>query len=208
MSSLFPASPFDTCSSFAKSYFETLYQATRALDLPVLDRIADALSETIASDGFIYICGNGGSAGIANHSLCDFLKCVRTDTGLRPRVMSLAAHTELNSALANDISYEEVFAYQLTSMARPGDLLWTVSSSGDSPNVVRAIEVAKEIGMKTISFTGFSGGRSRQSADINAHVDAQNYGVVEDVHMAFIHIITQFLRMKNMDHGLIGQRKF
>ena len=208
MTSLFPNLPFNTCASFASSYFETLHQATRTVNLVVLDQIAEALSETISKDGFIYICGNGGSAGIANHSLCDFLKCVRTDTTLRPRVMSLAAHTELNSALANDISYEEVFAYQLTSMARPGDLLWTVSSSGDSSNVVRAIEVAKEIGMKTISFTGFSGGRSRKSADINAHVDAHNYGVVEDVHMAFIHIITQFLRMKNMDHGLIGQRKF
>lgn len=208
MTQLFPTSPFDTCGSFAQSYFETLHQASRTVDLAVLDKIADALGETIARDGFIYICGNGGSAGIANHSLCDFLKCVRTDTALRPRVMSLSAHTELNSALANDISYEEAFAYQLSSMARPGDLLWTISSSGDSPNVVRAIEVAKEIGMTSVSFTGFGGGRSRKTADINAHVDAHNYGVVEDIHMSFIHIITQFLRMKNMDQGLIGQRKF
>lgn len=208
MTQLFPSSPFDSCDTFAQAYFETLYHASRTTDLSVLDKIADVLGETIANDGFVYICGNGGSAGIANHSLCDFLKCVRTDTALRPRVMSLSAHTEMNSALANDISHAEAFAYQLSSMARPGDLVWTISSSGDSQNVVRAIEVAKEIGLTTISFTGFGGGRSRKMADINAHVDAQNYGVVEDIHMSFIHIITQFLRMKNMDGGLIGQRKF
>jgi phosphoheptose isomerase len=208
MTQLFPTSSFDTCGAFAQSYFETLYQASRKIDLAVLDKIADTIGETMAKDGFIYICGNGGSAGIANHSLCDFLKCVRTDTVLRPRVMSLSAHTELNSALANDISYDEAFAYQLEAMARPGDLLWTISASGDSSNVVRAIEMANELGLATVSFTGFDGGRSRRTADINAHVDAQNYGMVEDIHMSFIHIITQFLRMKNMDPGLLGQRKF
>lgn len=133
---------------------------------------------------------------------------MRTDTDLMPRVMSLAAHTEMNSALANDISYDEVFAYQLQSMGRPGDLVWTVSSSGDSENVVRALQVAREKGMASVSFTGFSGGRSRELADLNAHVNAQNYGVVEDVHMAFIHILTQYLRMTNMDQSLLGQRKF
>ena len=122
--------------------------------------------------------------------------------------MSLSAHTEMNSALANDISYDEVFAYQLQSMARPGDVVWTVSSSGDSQNVVRALETAKELGLKSISFTGFDGGRSKVLADVNAHVRAQNYGVVEDMHMAFIHILTQFLRMTNMSPELVEGRKF
>lgn len=208
MTALFPDSSFDTCASFASGYFTELTRAAQACDLSALDKIAEMVRETIASDNFIYICGNGGSAGIANHSLCDFLKCVRTDTDLMPRVMSLAAHTEMNSALANDISYDEVFAYQLESMARPGDMVWTVSSSGNSQNVVRALEVAREKGLRSVSFTGFSGGRSRELADVNAHVDAQNYGVVEDIHMSFIHIITQYLRMSHMDQGLIADRKF
>lgn len=208
MASLFPVTPFDSCSDFASAYFEQLTAAAKNCDMSALDRIAEMVRETIASDNFIYICGNGGSAGIANHSLCDFLKCVRTDTALMPRVMSLAAHTEMNSALANDISYDEVFAYQLASMGRPGDLVWTVSSSGNSPNVVRALEVAKEKGMRSVSFTGFTGGRSRELADVNAHVDAHNYGVIEDIHMSFIHIITQYLRLSHMDHGLLGDRKF
>lgn len=208
MSDFFPAVLYDSCKNFAHDYFATLAKATELSDLSALNRVAALLNETIKAGNFIYICGNGGSAGIANHSLCDFLKCVRTDTDLKPRFMSLSAHTEMNSALANDISYDEVFAYQLQSMARPGDLLWTVSSSGDSENVVRALQVGKEIGLKSISFTGFSGGRSKGLADVNAHVDAQNYGVVEDIHMAFIHILTQYLRMSHMDAALIADRKF
>lgn len=208
MSDFFPTTPYDSCAAFAGDYFATLAKATQLSDLSALDRVAAQLRETIAAGNFIYICGNGGSAGIANHSLCDFLKCVRTDTALKPRFMSLSAHTEMNSALANDISYDEVFAYQLQSMARPGDLVWTVSSSGDSQNVVRALEVAREMGLKSISFTGFSGGRSKDLADVNAHVNAQNYGVVEDIHMAFIHILTQYLRMTHMDAALIADRKF
>lgn len=208
MTALFPESYFDSCDAFASQYFSELAKAAQNCDLTALNRIAEMVRETIDSGNFIYICGNGGSAGIANHSLCDFLKCVRTDTNLMPRVMSLAAHTEMNSALANDISYDEIFAYQLESMARPGDMVWTVSSSGNSPNVVRALEVAREKGLRSVSFTGFSGGQSRNMADVNAHVDAHNYGVVEDIHMSFIHIITQYLRMSHMDKGLIAERKF
>lgn len=208
MKDLFPNARFDTCAGFAGEYFNTLAKAAQFSDLSALDKVANLLTETIAAGNFIYICGNGGSAGIANHSLCDFLKCVRTDTDLKPRFMSLSAHTEMNSALANDISYADVFAYQLQSMARPGDLLWTVSSSGDSENVVQALEVARPIGMKSISFTGFSGGRSKSLADVNVHVEANNYGIIEDIHMSFIHILTQYLRMSNMDDALIAERKF
>lgn len=208
MTENFPQTAFESCGAFAAEYFRKLAAAAQACDLSKLDLAIAKIKETMDNDRFIFICGNGGSAGIANHSLCDFLKCVRTDTNLMPRFISLSAHTEMNSALANDISYDEVFAYQLASMGRPGDLLWTVSSSGNSPNVCRAIEVAQEKGIASISFTGFSGGRSRELADINVHVDAHNYGVVEDTHMAFIHIITQYLRMSHMDHDLLGKVKF
>ncbi|MFE3836094.1 D-sedoheptulose-7-phosphate isomerase [Pseudogemmobacter sonorensis] len=208
MTQLFPAAPYASCSSFGSAYFEALSAAASGVDFTALDRAADAISQTFARDGFVYICGNGGSAAIANHSLCDLLKGLRTDTTLRPRVISLAAHTEANSALSNDISHDEIFAYQLESMARPGDLLWTVSSSGNSQNVVRALEVARGISLTTLSFTGFEGGRSRGMADVNVHVDSNNYGVVEDIHMGFVHVLAQFLRMKNMDPALVGQRKF
>ena len=208
MTQKFPSQPFDACADFGAAYFKSLTEAASGVDYASLDRAADALAQTFARDGFIYICGNGGSAAIANHSLCDLLKGLRTDTVLKPRVISLSAHTEANSALSNDISHDEIFAYQLASMARPGDMLWTVSSSGNSQNVVRALEVAKDIGMATLAFTGFSGGRSRAMADVNVHVDSENYGVIEDIHMSFVHILAQFLRMKNMDPALVAERKF
>lgn len=208
MSNIFPYIVVPTCAEYARDYFHRLSSTSNSCDYSSLDAIAKKILDTIYADNFIFICGNGGSAGIANHSLCDFLKCVRSNTNLSPRFISLSAHTELNSALANDIAYEEVFAYQLASMARSGDLLWTISSSGDSPNIVRAIEAAREKGIASISFTGFNGGRSRTLADLNAHVDAQNYGIVEDMHMSFIHIITQYLRMSNMDQSLVGHVKF
>ena len=205
---LFPVTPFASCASYGEAYFDRLAEAIAASDLSPLDDLAEALLRTIEAGNFIYICGNGGSAAIANHSLCDFLKGVRTDTALKPRFMSLSSHTEMNSALANDISYEEVFAYQLDSVARPGDLLWTVSSSGDSENIVRALYAARQLGLTSVSFTGFDGGRSCGLADINVHVKAHNYGVVEDAHMAFIHILTQYLRMLHMDPSLLEKRKF
>ena len=208
MNTPFPTALIEHCSDFAAGYFATLAEAVGASDLKALDRIAALLKTTIDNGNLIFICGNGGSAGIANHALCDFLKCARTDTNLLPRVMSLSAHTEMNSALANDISYDEVFAYQVQSMGREDDVLITVSSSGDSENVVRALQAARENGLRTVSFTGFAGGRTRDLADLNAHANAHNYGVVEDMHMAFIHILTQYLRMQNMDEDLIGQRKF
>ena len=208
MSSLFPIEKYNSAHDFTAAYFSEMKQALDGCDKNLICEICDLFDKTIKNNGLIFVCGNGGSAAIANHSLCDFLKCVRTDTALKPRVFSLSSHSELNSALANDISYDDVFAYQLSSMGRANDLLLTISSSGNSENVVRAIETAKSLGINSVSFTGFDGGRSRPNADFNIHVDAHNYGVVEDVHQALIHVVTQYLRMANMDPSLISERKF
>ena len=208
MTSLFPSTRFDSCESFGQAYFEDMARCVAAIDFAALEKVAAALSRTIAEDRFIFIAGNGGSAAIANHALCDFQKGLRTETGLRPRMISLAAHTETISALSNDISHGEIFAEQLTAMARKGDLIWVVSSSGNSPNVIRALETGRDIGMITISFTGFGGGRCRELAEINAHVDGTNYGVIEDIHMAFVHIVAQFLRLSHIDPARLGKSKF
>ncbi|MEM8616788.1 MAG: SIS domain-containing protein, partial [Pseudomonadota bacterium] len=124
------------------------------------------------------------------------------DTKLTPRMHSLSVNTELLSALANDIGYDEVFSYQLDMFAREGDLLITVSSSGNSQNVVNAIAKAKQIGMKTYAFTGFSGGQSSRDADRSLHVPGHNYGIAEDIHMSAIHIVAQYIRMRNLNEGV------
>ena len=109
----------------------------------------------------MFSCGNGGSAAIANHAQCDHVKGVRTTTDLAPRVLSLSTNVELLTAIANDIGYENVFVYQLQSQSGPGDVLMAVSSSGRSPNIVRALTWARDNGLRTIAVTGFDGGAAR-----------------------------------------------
>jgi phosphoheptose isomerase len=112
------------------------------------------------------------------------------------------------TAVSNDLSYDEVFAYQLRTLARPGDALVSVSSGGDSENIVRAVAWARDNGIPVVAMTGFSGGRSAELADVNLHVDAHNYGVVEDVHQSLMHILAQYVRQAHMDEATIRQRRF
>ena len=132
----------------------------------------------------------------------------QTDTDLLPRVVSLAATMETVTAIANDFSYDDIFVFQLRTLAGEGDVLITVSSSGDSENVVRACQWARDNGVSVISMTGFSGGRSAKLAHINLHVDGDNYGVLEDTHQGLMHILTQFIRQNRMDEDLVAERKF
>jgi D-sedoheptulose 7-phosphate isomerase/D-glycero-D-manno-heptose 1,7-bisphosphate phosphatase len=145
---------------------------------------------------------------VANHLQCDHVKGVRNGTDLSPRVVSLSANVELLTAIANDLAYEEVFAYQLESQARPGDVLIAISSSGCSPNIVNALAFAREHGLHTIALTGFSGGDVKSMADVAIHVDCTNYGVVEDLHQAVMHAIAQYVRQSRMTPGAIATSTF
>ena len=176
-----------------------------------MNLLADAfvlLDKAYKRGATVYVCGNGGSAAISNHLACDHSKCGQTDTILRPKVVSLSTNIEMITAIANDLSYEDAFVYQLKTLAEPKDILITISCSGDSENIVRASKWAKEAKLKVISFTGFEGGRSADIADINLHVDADNYGLIEDVHQSLMHILAQFLRLSHMDSTKILDRNF
>ena len=183
-------------------------RAAESIDDAKLQEAARILGVAFDQRASVYVCGNGGSAAISNHFICDHLKGVQTDTNLLPRVISLVSNMEIVTAVANDISYDDVFVYQLATLAEPGDVLVTVSSSGDSENVVRAMQWAKNNSCKTISMTGFSGGRTAALADVNLHVEGDNYGIVEDIHQSLMHILAQFLRLQCMDANLIAERKF
>lgn len=205
---MFPQKAYQDAGSYSTAYLEELSRAAKAIDTQAIGRAAALLLDTIKADHTIYACGNGGSAAISNHLLCDFAKGIRTDTELRPRIISLSSHVELVTAIGNDISFDEVFAFQLSTAARPGDALLTISSSGNSENVVRPLSWARENGLRSVAMTGFGGGRCASLADVNIHVPAENYGVVEDLHQSCMHIMAQFMRMQNMPGELIGQRKF
>lgn len=204
----FPDEKFACAGRYAGAYFAEISAAGASVDKDKVEQAGRILTETYTSGGTVYACGNGGSAAISNHLVCDHCKLVQTDTDLTPRVVSLSTTVEMITAIANDISYDEVFVYQLRTMANPGDTLITISSSGDSENVVRAALWAKENGLPVISMTGFSGGRSADIAEVNLHVAADNYGVIEDVHQSLMHILAQYVRQAHMGEEVIRQRKF
>ena len=206
---IFPDRPFKGANAYADAYFELLAQAHQSVDRVALENAAQLLNRTVNLGGTLFSCGNGGSAAISNHLLCDCLKGVQPGTALRPRVHSLSSATELITAILNDISAEEIFALPLRSLARPGDVLIAISSSGASPNICRAMETAAAMGMKTIAMTGFDGGAAAQMADISLHVDAQNYGLVEDVHQSLMHILAQNMRQAALlDLADLGVSRF
>jgi phosphoheptose isomerase len=205
---LFPRQTYAQGGGFLAAYRDALFEALQSIDSEAFDRASGLLGDAIGSGQTVFACGNGGSAAISNHLLCDFIKGLQTDTSLQPRVISLAAHLELMTAIANDIAYDEVFAYQLRTLARPGDVLMAISASGNSENIVRALRVAREQGLRSIALTGFDGGRSAGLADINVHVRAGNYGIIEDAHQALMHALAQFLRHRAMPAELIGERRF
>ena len=208
MTAKFPGQKYSTAGAFLADYASAIAKALSSIRPGEIERAVTAMKRAIQGDKLIFTCGNGGSAAIANHLTCDCSKGIATNTTLRPRVVSLSATVELVTAIANDMAYPEIFAYQLKNAARPGDVLITISSSGDSENIVRALDWAGNNGMTTIALSGFSGGRSAQMADISLHVAAENYGVVEDVHQSLIHILAQYVRMSELPSELVQTLRF
>jgi D-sedoheptulose 7-phosphate isomerase len=205
----FPSKAYGDAGTYAAAYFDLLARAASTVSRTAMAQAGEVLAKAVTSGARIYACGNGGSAAIANHLSCDCLKGVRTNSLIKPKVHSLSATVELLTAIANDIGVEDIFAYQLASLGTPGDVLIAISSSGASPNIVRAINEAKALGMVSIAMTGFDGGRAATLADVNLHVGSDNYGLVEDTHQSLMHILAQFMRQSNIaDVGLLGTLKF
>ena len=207
--SAFPTERTEHASDYADAYFDHLSAATASIDRAAVEAAARRIADAAKAGQRIYSCGNGGSAAIANHLVCDCMKGIRSDSTLRPQVVSLSTTVEIITAIGNDIGYDEVFRFQLESLARKGDVLVAISSSGNSPNIINAIEWAKANGVTTIAMTGFSGGGAAKLADISLHVDAQNYGIVEDLHQSLMHLLAQYIRQLHLaDPAAMGTIKF
>ncbi len=191
----FPKDDNMTLEEFFNNYVNNLYGALSSLDIESLEHCYDALMVSINSGSRIFSCGNGGSSAIAEHMVCDFVKQASTDSNIEPKVHALLS-TPLLTAIANDYSYDQIFSYQIERYAESSDLLLSISSSGNSENIIKAIEAAKLKNMMTISFVGFDGGRVAILSDIVIHLKAENYGIVEDSHQALMHIFSQYIRLK------------
>jgi phosphoheptose isomerase len=163
-----------------------------------LQKAADVILYAIRSGKTIYTAGNGASAAIAQHWACDYTKgCSELKPRpFKPKVISLSANIPLMTAISNDISYDEVYSYQLERLADPGDVFISISSSGNSPSVVRACEVALEKNLSVIALTGFYGGRTNELAQYPIHVAVEEYEAIEDVHQAIMHMIAKYLRFR------------
>jgi phosphoheptose isomerase len=204
----FPAASHSSAGSYFGAYAEEMARAVSSVELAALDRAAAVLLDAYTCGAGVFSCGNGGSASIANHLQCDHVKGVQTGTDLSPRVMSLSTNVELLTAIANDIGYEDVFVHQLRCQSRPGDVLVAVSSSGRSPNIVRALTWARDHGLRTIALTGFGGGDARAVAEVAIHVECGNYGIIEDLHQGIMHGLAQYIRQSRMTADEISSTVF
>ena len=204
----FPAAPYGSAAWYFDAYAEEAARAFRSVERAALDKAAAILVEAYTRGAAVFSCGNGGSAAIANHLQCDHLKTIRTKTDLIPRVVSLSTNIEILTAIANDLGYEETFTYQLQSQASPGDVLFVISSSGRSPNIVRAVTWARDHGLHSIALTGFDGGGARTVAEVSIHVDATNYGIIEDLHQVIMHALAQYIRQSRMTADTISSSVF
>ena len=179
--------------TFFNKYLLKLEVAIKNSNNDHIEKAFKLILETIKKKGTIFVCGNGGSAAIANHYVCDYLKFLRQHTKLKPKVISLSSNLETITAISNDFSYDQVFKYQAESLFEKKDILIIISSSGNSKNIKEVLKYSKKKGTKVIGFSGFDGGYLKKNSDISIHVSEKNYGICEDSHHILMHIILQYL---------------
>ncbi len=184
---------------FLIDYVSRQKQTLDTIPLDVVARIVDVFSTALANDRQIFVFGNGGSAANASHFITDLGKGSSDKTSKRFRCMSLNDNTPWMTALGNDYSYDDVFTRQLMNFARTGDILLTMSVSGNSPNLVNAAAWARENGVQVIALLGGNRGRLAELADIPLVVNDTHYGRVEDAHMGICHMIAYaFMELPDM----------
>jgi D-sedoheptulose 7-phosphate isomerase len=180
----------------SKDYVESLREVLSRLDHAMVDRMVEDLWTAYQEDRTIFFFGNGGSAALASHLACDVGKGTIAPGQRRFRAISLADNMSLMTAWANDFSYQDIFAEPLAGLVRRDDRVFAISGSGNSMNVVRGLEVAREAGAKTLVLTGYEGGRVRGLADLCLIVPSNNMQHIEDAHLCSAHAIFTALRQR------------
>ena len=177
-----------------KQYLEEVQLTLMALPLERIQEVVDVLLSANHAGSTVFTLGNGGSAATASHFACDLAKGTIVPGCPRFRVIALTDNVPLMTAWSNDISYEDVFAEQLAGLIEPGDIVIAFSGSGNSPNVLRAVELARRAGGITIGFTGFSGGKLGSLVDVSVTAPNNCMEQIEDVHIVLCHLIATVLR--------------
>jgi D-sedoheptulose 7-phosphate isomerase len=190
-----------------EAYLSGLAEVLPRVDQRAISRLAEMLYRAWSADRRVYVFGNGGSASTAGHWVCDLVKNTATEGRGRMQVLSLADNLAMLSALGNDISYDDVFRFPLAAYAREGDIAVAISASGNSPNLLRACEWAKEHGIAVVALTGFAGGSLKDLADLHVNIPSDNYGIIEDLHLAVGHIVSQMLKARAGEEAVAGPRQ-
>jgi len=177
-----------------EEHISEVQQVLSKIPISTIERVVQIVLEAYHRHGHLYILGNGGSASTATHFACDLSKATIVEGRARLRVTSLTDNIALLTAWANDTSYQDVFAEQLANLLNPGDVVVAISASGESPNVLTAVQQARARGATTVAFVGFSGGQLKLAVDAAIHVPSMSYGVVEDCHLVLEHAITESTR--------------
>ncbi|MCI8296561.1 MAG: SIS domain-containing protein [Lachnospiraceae bacterium] len=172
-----------------KEYITCEIETLNKLDIDAINKALNLLLETQKEHKRIYVFGNGGSAATASHFQNDFGKGVSEYVENKFRFHCLNDNIPTVMAVANDIGFEEVFRFQLRGVIEPGDIVIAISGSGNSENVINAVEYAKSCGNKIIGLTGYSGGRLKELSDVSLHVPVDSMQVTEDIHMVFDHLM-------------------
>lgn len=175
--------------NFADHYRSEVLHALDSIDTEQVARAIEWFHEARAAGRNIFVCGNGGSASTASHFVCDVVKGASFQRDQRFKIMALTDSMATLTAYSNDVGYDCVFAEQLKNFAQPDDVVMCISGSGNSPNVVCAMEYANSIGCKTIALTGRDGGKLGPMAQLNLHVAVPHMGRIEDAHMVICHMI-------------------
>lgn len=182
-----------------RHYFQSVQSLLEQVPFDAVEEVIEALVTANRAGKTVFICGNGGSAATASHFGCDLAKRPTVAGQPRYRVISLTDNTPLMTALSNDIGYEAVFAEQLIPLVREGDVVIGISGSGNSPNVLNAMQVARKVSAVTIGFCGYDGGKLKSMVDIPVHIPSFNMAMVEDVHLMLEHAICERLLAINQE---------
>ena len=180
-----------TWKGYVRQYAADLEAALEQVSESALDGAYVAIATAVREKRRVFVAGNGGSAAIADHLCCDWTKGTHAADLAPLRTHSLVSNVALLTAVANDFGFDEAFARQLEMLGVAGDVILLISSSGDSPNVLAAADMAKAIGITSIGLTGFTGSALAQRADFVLHVPYANYGLVEDCHQILMHTFAQ-----------------
>ena len=172
-----------------KDYLDLETKVITSLDVDELNKTMNALLDCYNRGGTVYTCGNGGSASTATHMVCDFGKGTCYELDKKFHFVCLNDNIPTIMAIANDDSYDNIFAYQLKDRLTKNDLLLAISGSGNSHNIIKAVDYAKEVGAKVIGMTGYNGGKLMKAADYHLHAPIDDMQITEDVHLIFNHMM-------------------